>query len=315
MMNEQKRVQKAVDDTLAGLTADEHLAARVLAMEDSRPKQRLRLAVRVMVLAVLLSMAALAAAGGSRFVNWLGEPSPTEEVVSISGEVEPDRVARILKEDEIANAYFSKADEPLRIRVTWPDAGETGWSGATTQFKLNVRDMVHFAQVMADAPYLPVPQWIPEGYEFAGGVILYAYHPGGEMQHVATEVTDDGLTVDLFRAAGEGQIFPYMYVLKFHCGEKTLGVTASLAGSRDPVSDRLVLDDGRVQVFTVSPYENALFIEREDWHDLYLRRVLETEMPYYETWSYEIRAYQEVIVMAEHPDMDAETFLRIFTGG
>ena len=49
--------------------------------------------------------------------------------------------------------------------------------------------------------------------------------------------------------------------------------------------------------------------------DLYLRRVLETEMPYYETWSYEIKAYQEVIGMAEHPDMDAETFLRIFTGG
>ena len=49
--------------------------------------------------------------------------------------------------------------------------------------------------------------------------------------------------------------------------------------------------------------------------DLCLRRVLETEMPYYETWSYEIKAYQEVIVMAEHPDMDVETFLRIFTGG
>ena len=307
MTHEQEKIRNAVDDTLAELTADPFLAGRVLAAERRKPSH-LRIAL-VLAAVIVAGMAALAVAGGNRNVNWLGEPAPTERVTNAVYELSPEEQVRVQREFEIAEAYLQAADEPEQITFTWPELNR----GASTQIILYADDMAHFAEVMAGAPYMPVPQRIPEGYEFVRGTVHYGQKPDTEMQLISDETTEDGLTVKRYRA-DKNDIFVTFYMLQFRCGEELLGIGATLSREHDPAEYAIPAEDGgKVLVLSTQQYDHTVFTERNDRNILWILDSMEQEMPYRDPGAESgIGVYKSIIVSAEHAKFGAEPLAAIF---
>ena len=309
MTREQEKIRKAVDDTLSGLTADPYLAGRVLANERRKPR-RLRIAP-VLAAVLIMAMAALAAASGNRLVNWMGEPAPTEPAGHETYIFSPEEEVRLQRETDIAQAYLQAADEPEQITFTWKGIGR----GASTQIILYADDMEHFAQIMTSAPYMPVPQQIPEGYEFVRGSVQYEQKPDTEMQLISSETTEDGLEVNRYRA-DKADIFVKFYSLLFQRGEEILSIGVTLRRECDPAEYTIPTEDGgEVLVLPAGQYDHAVFTERSD-HNMNILWILDTldqEIPYRDLGTESgIGVYKSIIVWVDRSMLDAETLAAIF---
>ena len=287
---EKAHFKQAIDHTLSGIEGDPFLAQKVLARAEKgeKPvKYHIPKAV-VFALIALLCMGTVAVAAGlyGGTINWEGEivydelqtqsphPSPTPqppegELVQVDETHE--EALRLAENYAYEEALRTDSKFILYERMTdgrWKPESEIELSIETTS-------ETEFKTMLADAPWLPLPNYIPEGYAFERADVYYTCASDGEWELVKSETINDHIRVewykpskpvairyDLFYRASEAD---YHYInffvdlnLKYEPGSATFGFSEGMTA----------------QTITVPGMEHAIAITGERFSSLHMRRPL-----------------------------------------
>lgn len=287
---EKAHFKQAIDHTLSGIEGDPFLAQKVLARAEKGEKPVKYHIPKVVVFALiaLLCMGTVAVAAGlyGGTINWEGEivydelqtqsphPSPTPqppegELVQVDEAHE--EALRLAENYAYEEALRTDSKFILYERMTdgrWKPESEIELSIETTS-------ETEFEAMLADAPWLPLPNYIPEGYAFERADVYYTCASDGEWELVKSETIDDRIRVewykpskpvairyDLFYRASEAD---YHYInffvdlnLKYEPGSATFGFSEGMTA----------------QTITVPGMEHAIAITGERFSSLHMRRPL-----------------------------------------
>lgn len=282
--------KQAVDRTLSGIEGDPFLAQKVLARAEKGEKPvKYHIPKKVVfALIALLCMGTVAVAAGlyGGTINWEGEiiydelqtqsphPSPTPQPPE--GEIVQEDEAH---EEALRLAENYAYEEAVRMGSKFivyenlPD----GRFKPESEIELSIETTseTEFEAMLADAPWLPLPNYIPEGYSFERADVYYTCASGGEWELVKSETINDRIRVewykpskpvairyDLFYRASEAD---YHYInffvdlnLKYEPGSATFGFSEGMTA----------------QIVTVPGMENAIAITGERACSLSMRRPL-----------------------------------------
>jgi len=287
---EKAHFKQAIDHALSGIEGDPFLAQKVLARAEKgeKPvKYHIPKAV-VFALIVLLCMGTVAVAAGlyGGTINWEGEivydelqtqsphPSPTprppeSELVQVDEAHE--EALRLAENYAYEEARRTDSKFILYERMTdgrWKPESEIELSIETTS-------KTKFETMLADAPWLPLPNYIPEGYAFERADVYYTCASDGEWELVKSETINDRIRVEwykpskpvamrydlIYRASEADYHYINFFVdlnLKYEPGSATFGFSEGMAA----------------QIVTVPGMENAIAITGERACSLSMRRPL-----------------------------------------
>lgn len=286
-MNEQQEkaaFRQAIDHTLTTLEGDPFLYQRVAARAEKGAKtmkigwKRVALAALI----VLLCMGTVALAGGllGGYVNWNGDFIPEERPQVMDGPTASPEMASADFRQAIALTSTAEEGEVVLVYET---NGYGGTSSSSNRLTRHVGDYETFLTIMADAPMVPLPHGVPEGYVLSECSILYECRAGGAYVLTSTEDLGGGVTVERYRVA-EADMFIRGYDLTFRNPEDRtdyIAVWASLSGGSDPEDHRFGLNpDQTAQVVQVPGMDNALAITSDTHASLNMRRALPEKIRY-----------------------------------
>ena len=281
-MNEQQekvKFRQAIDHTLTSLEGNPFLYQRVVARaeegEKKVKKHKWNLGL-VIVLAMMACMVTAAAAGGwfGGYVNWNGDIIPEER---------PSVVAGPTAAPEMASGDFRQAIQLVstagdcEVVLVYETNGYGGTSSSSNRLTRRVEGYQAFLTIMADAPMLPVPDDVPEGYVLAECSILYECRKGGAYVLTSSENLDGGVVVERYGVAEEDLLIRG-YDLTFRNPEDStdyIAVWASLSERSNPADHRFgVNPDQTAQIVQVPGMDNAIAITSETHTCLSMRRTL-----------------------------------------
>lgn len=321
---EHQRFHKAVDSTLSGLQGDPFLYQRVAArLEEGERgmkhrKWKLGLAI---VLAAMVCMMTVAAAGGwlGGYVNWKGEVIPEEPRSMLPGPT-------AAPEMPMDKGSFLQAQELVQtaqeMEIVCVEVKNRFGGTSTTHNRLEKHPDTYdaFLTLMADAPQLPVPGMIPEGYEFVHCQVVYDCRADGEYVLTSETMLEDGSVVRRYRVSEE-DAFVSAYSLLFRRNgdpEDYLSVNAGLRWSSNPDEHHIGVNaDQTAQVMEVAGMDNAILIAGETRCMLTMRRKLQQRVDYLYDDLSEVRrrdSYREVQIDVAARQIDAEVLSAMFAG-
>lgn len=286
-MNEQQekaRFRQAIDRTLTSLQGDPFLYQRVAARTEEGVKTMKigwkKMAVAALI--VVLCMGTVALAGGflAGYVNWNGDFVPEERPQVVAA---PTTAPEMASEDFRRAIALTNTAEDGEVVLVYETNGYGGTSSSSNRLTRHVGDYELFLTIMADAPLLPLPHGVPEGYAFSECSILYECRAGGQYVLTSTEDLGGGVTVERYRVAEEDLLIRG-YDLTFRNPEDRtdyIAVWASLSGGSDPEDHRFGLNpDQTAQAVLVPGMDNALAITSDTHASLNMRRALTETIRY-----------------------------------
>lgn len=316
------RFKQAIDRTLSGIEGDPFLAQRVIANAEKGEKTMKHAFPKGLVIALILilSMSAVAVAAGvfGGTVNWLGEVVEDEQVGEVLPTVAPfvpqeiDDVGAII--DAAAEAY-ERDGELLVITRTEEDGSIVPVMSRRVVCALDSE--AELRALLGEAALLPLPAFIPEGYEFVRAEVIYACRAGGAHELIARHDMAAGVTVNRYRIRS-GDEFPQGYYLFYRDSQEDyhyLSITVQLRGMRDVTEQSFGFLAGQTaQRVEVAGMDNALAITGDKTCHLNMRRVLAEPLGYTEIFDLVPMdgAYAEVDVIVSAPLLDVDTLVSMF---
>ena len=326
-MNEQQekaKFRQAIDHTLTSLEGDPFLYQRVAARAEEgekEVKQRKWNLGLVIALAVMACMVTAVAAGGwfGGYVNWYGDIIPEEKQSVLPRPTAAPEMSVDMSSFRRAQELVMSAQEMEIVCVTQKNqfGGES-----TTSNRLEKHPDTYEAvlALLAEAPYLPVPAFIPEGYEFAHCQLIYDCRRDGEYVLTSSEELEDGSRVERYQVAEEDALL-CAYSLSFRRNgdpEDYLSLHASLRRYTNPSEHHIgVNEDQTAQVMHVAGMDNAIAVVSDTHRTLTMRRVLPQKVDYlYFDLSEVCRpdSYGEVQVDVMTRQVDVAVMAEMFAG-
>lgn len=323
-MNEQQekvKFREAIDHTLTGLEGDPFLYQRVLAQTEKgeKPVKMKWMKTAVIALIVALFMGTVALAGGmlGGTVNWLGE------IVRENQEESGITLYEPTAEQEEISAKLSEAVDMLQTdgEVLEVEARLHGkLAGSTrTSLRRTVGDMKVFAALMAGAEHIPVPGFIPAGYELYMGYVQYTCRAGGEWRLIETLELDGGMTAARYSVEEEDMLVSGYHLFFRQKGEQEdfsyLLIDVELKSLEDAGEQSVRFHETQTPTVAAVPgMDNALLLTSENDHWLLMRRQVNEAVRFVELHGDEGR-YGEVRVEVLADSLDVETMIRMFADG
>lgn len=287
---EKARFRQAVDHTLSGLTGDPFLLQRVLAGTEKGVKPMKYHIPKGLVVALiaLLCMGTVAVAAGvyGGTINWEGEiiyddlqtqsphPSPTprppeSELVQVDEAHE--EALRLAENYAYEEARRTDSKFILYERMTdgrWKPESEIELSIETTS-------KTKFETMLADAPWLPRPQYIPEGYAFERAEVYYTCAADGEWELVKSETINDRIRVEWYKPSKPVATSYFLFYRESAEDYHYIDFFVDLNLKYEPGNAIFGFSEGMTaQVVTVPGMENAIAITSDTYCSLNMRRPL-----------------------------------------
>lgn len=281
------RFRQAVDHTLSGLTGDPFLTQRVLAGAEKGAKPMKYHIPKGLVVALiaLLCMGTVAVAAGvyGGTINWEGEiiyddpqtgpiPSPTPwpvEGVTVDEEYE--------KALELAEQYAIKEARRLECMFLISELQEDGSCRPELEddLRIEVATEAAFDALMAEAPWLPRPQYIPEGYTFERAEVYYTCAADGEWELVKSETIHDRIRVEWYKPSKPVATSYFLFYRESAEDYHYIDFYVDLTPTYEPGNAIFGFSEGMTaQVVTVPGMENAIAITSDTYCSLNMRRPL-----------------------------------------
>lgn len=320
---ERTQFQQAIDNTLSGLKGDPFLYQRVMANAE-KGERKMKHAIPkglVIALIVLLCMGTVAVAasvyGGT--TNWNGDifydeqpeiAYPTMPPKELEAEIERSvRISDWMQE-------LNNDGELLCIYETQED-GEY-YSSTSNSLQRNAHDMESFKALLKDADYLPLPSFIPEGYEFEQAVILYISREGGEWRLANQMELEEGVKAEWYQLDAEDTCIRG-YDVTFRSSPEDyhyLSIFVTMSELQDVNDQSFGFIEGQtVQVVDVPGMDNALAITSDHACNLSMRRVLDNPIKvlrFHDREEQRISNYAEVQIDVRAPLLDVDTIIAMF---
>lgn len=322
-MNEQQikdRLHTAIDNSLSGLESNPFLYSHVLIQlqegEQKMKKSKLSLSLVFVTIIAVCSLTAALAAGIFGHVNWLGEIVPDDHSTTL----EPLATSTPAPEIQPEMDFFERSNEIMsahkdkELVVVYDSESSGTWM--PRQQTLHSYD--EFLSLMTDNNYLPLPEFIPDGYEFSEGSLHLECMANGAFNLTSRETTPEGFAVEHY-SVDEDKNFIGSYELIFRKPddkEDYIAFYVSLEFPTDPSEHSFGINpDQNAMVLEVNGMDNALAILSDGHCRLSMRRELENGIDYLfflpEGRTY-VETFAEVHVDVSARQLDAETLASTF---
>lgn len=288
---EKARFKQAIDHTLSGLAGDPFLYQRVAANAEKGAKSVKYHFPKGLVIALIailcMGTAAVAAGLYGGTINWEGEiiydydapqtgpnPSPTPRPV----EGEPIQVDESHEKALLAaeNYAYEEAIRTGTKFIIYEMREDGSWKPETEiELSIETTSEAEFEAVMADAPWLPRPNYIPEGYAFERAEVYYACGSEGEWELVKFENINDRIRVEWYKPSKPVATRYFLFYRESEEDYHYIGFYVDLTLKYEPGSASFGFSEGMsAQVVTVPGMENAVAISGERACSLSMRRPL-----------------------------------------
>lgn len=288
-MNEQQektRVKQAINNTLHDMTGDPFLFQRVMAnAEKGETKMKYSIPKGLVIaLIVVLCMGTVAVASGTLggYVNWKGEFIPEEKPSVLPGPTAAPEMS-VDKSDFLLAQELVQSAGDLEIVLVTQENMFGGTSSTSNRLEMHPESYADFLALMESAPEMPVPAYIPQGYELYECQVIFDCRKDGEYVLTSEETVEEDIVVKRYRVSKE-DAFVSGYHLSFQRDgnpEDYLGVHVSLqAGNPLTTYHMGVNEDQTVTVMEIAGMENALAFTSDTYTSLTMRRALPNRMDY-----------------------------------
>ena len=284
------RFKQAIDHTLSGIQGDPFLAQRLLARAEKGAKPMKYHIPKTIVIALiaLLCMGTVALAAGlyGGSINWEGEiiydelqtqspyPSPTPqppegELVQVDEAHE--EALRIVENYAYQEAVCMGSKYIIYEQMEdgrWKPESEIDLSVETTS-------ETEFKAMMDDAPWLPLPNYIPEGYVFERADVYYTCAIDGEWERVKSETINNCIQVEWYKPSKPVAVRYDLFYRESEADYHYIDFFVDLNLKYEPGNATFGFSEGMTaQTITVPGMENAIGITGERFTSLYMRRPL-----------------------------------------
>ncbi len=320
---EKERFRRAIDTTLSGLKGDPFLAQRVIAIAEKgeKPmKYHIPKALVIALIALLCVGTAVAAGVYGGTVNWDGDiigedvynqhnPSPTATPAGMTD----DHMAMDLLAIEI---HQTAGDMEMVVVYTPNMCGK--YSSSSNGITRKVGTMAELEALLAAAPELVLPEYIPEGYTFAEARVAYGCREDGEYTYLGREELEYGMYAERYRLEDENALLRgYSLVLRdsqedYHYIHIS---TRMHEAYQDNMYEFGYSADDTVVAVTVPGWTKALAITGPNRCYLALLRPMAQTIRYQEFWAsgMELREVGDVNIDISAPLLDTDTLIRMFS--
>ena len=306
---EKARFRQAIDHTLLDIQGDAFLAQRVLARAEKGAKPMKYHIPKTIVIALiaLLCMGTVALAAGlyGGTVNWLGEVVPDEQYV-----VEGERSELAVQIDAWAE-QLSREGELLQITAR-EDGRIVGQ--LTTDIMFSVQDMDSFMALMDGEAYIPVPRFLPDGYEFVTGSVRFTCRGGGRWQMTERTTLADGVVAERYQVEEtERLVCGYSLYFLNEADDTHLAVIVKLTTKQDDTTPVIGFDEspGRVKALEVPGMQNAILQEAEGYRLLAMKKEM-AEAVLIRDFQQQESSLEEITIIVDAPLLDVDTLVRMF---
>ncbi len=328
---EKVRFRQAIDHTLSDIQGDAFLAQRILARAEKGAKSvkyHIPKGVVIALIALLcMGTAALGAGlyGGS--INFEGEityndspsgPMPTvaprpTDAVSIEAERDEEAYAEALFAAE--NYAYEEALSTETLYMLYElNADGTRRPQTQSDMRIKTAAQAEFEAMLAEAPWLPQPNYIPEGFAFADAEVFYDCHAGGEWKLMKSEIIGGMFEVEWYQPTDRAATH---YFLNFRCEsdeKQYIRIFVQMSTAYDGGYSFGFGEGMAASAVEVPGMENAIAITSERIMHLDMRR--RVEAPINILWFSEDgdhrMCYEDVFVDVTAPKMDVNELIRMF---
>lgn len=311
-----EKFKQAIDHTLSGLTGDPFLYQRVAANTEKGAKHvKYHIPKGVVIaLIVILCMGTVAVAAGvyGGTINWEGEVV-REKQDSYWGmeyaltEAEEKQMQRV---NEVA-AQLKRDGESLEISVR---ERERSWMSMRIGIEGTVTDMDAFISKMADVDYMPLPRFIPNGYEFTKGKVLYACCADGAWKLVEKLEYDDGIVAERYRV-DEEDLLVWGYSLYFlnSSEDAHLAIQVSLKPRQNGNSPVIGFSEAPAEIrsVTIAGMDDTILLEESSHSLLAMRQELQTSIDILEYQGAEV-SLEDAVLIVDAQNVSADILIRMF---
>ena len=329
---EKARFRQAIDHTLSDIQGDAFLAQWVLARAEKgeKPvKYHIPKAV-VFALIALLCMGTVAVAAGlyGGTINFEGEitynempdgpmptvaPRPADEV-SIQAERDEEAYAEALFAAE--NYAYEEALRTQTLYMLYEiKADGTRRPQSSIEVRVETTSQEAFDAMMTDAPWLPHPNYIPEGYIFDRAEVFYKCAADGEWERVKSETIDNLFAVEWYKPTKPVATGYWLVYRESAEGDLDIEFYVELTPEYKPGNANFGFGEGMMaQAVTVPGMENAIAIIGEHFCSVNMRRALESPMDvlYVNEDGQWHRPLADVYVDITAPMMDVNDLILLF---
>ncbi len=319
---EQKaKFKQAIDHTLSGLEGDPYLFQRVAASAEKGAKSmKYHIPKGVLIaLIALLCMGTVAVAAGvyGGTVNWdgniIGEdvyrgPGPTATPAGMTD----DHMAMDLLAIEI---HQTAGDMEMVVVYTPNMYGK--YSSSSNGITRKVGTMAELEALLADAPELALPEYIPEGYTFAEASVAYGCRADGEYTYLGREELDYGMYAERYRLEDENALL-MGYSLVLRDSQEDYHYIHISARMHEAYQENMYefgySADDTVSAVTVPGWTKALAVIGPKRSSLALLKPMAQKCQYQEFWAagMELREVGDVMIDISAPLLDTETLICMF---
>ncbi len=320
---EKQRFKRAIDHTLSGMTGDPFLYQRVMTKAekgDMKVKYAIPKGVVIALIVVLcMGTAAMAASVYGGTTNWNGDIIYDEQPEIAHPTMEPEMLrADIERSIRILDWVMElENDGELLAIYEMREDGEY-YPSTSNSLQRTATNMATFQELLKGAEYLPLPNFIPDGYEFVEGTVRYTCREGGEWRLANQMALEEGVRAEWYHLDAEDAVING-YELLFRTSPEDyhyLAIYVSLHELVNTDDQSFGFVEGQtVQIVDVPGMDNALAVTSDHACTLNMRRVLEEPIRVLRFHDRERQAciqYAEVQVDVMAPLMDVPTLISMF---
>lgn len=322
-MNEQQEkaaFRTAIDHTLTSLKGDPFLYQRVTAQAEKGEKAMKMKWMKAAVIALIaaLCMGTVALAGGllGGTTNWLGDVVPDEEVPAALPTMAPEMAPDYVELNEEALDQLSEEGTVLLVTRKMPDG--TLLPEVSTRMLRTAKSMDEFLALLGENEELPLPNFVPEGYEFVRAEVYYDCRDGGAWKLADRKELDGGFIAEKYALDKEDEIISGYYLMYRDSPEDYhyLSVHARLT-ERQNVHEQTFgfLAGQNAAKVQVSGMDYALAITSDQMCNLSMLRDMKHPTAYLRLvepeWQ-ESGLFEQLDVSVHAPQLDVETLIRMF---
>lgn len=314
------RFKQAIDHTLSSIQGDPFLAQRLLARAEKGAKPMKYHIPKTIVIALitLLCMGTVALAAGlyGGTVNWLGEVVPDERVPSVMPTMAPVMETEYIDFDE--DMLDSLRQDGTKLMVYQQLEDGTRMPDTSTRMMREAETMDEFQALLGDNTELPLPNFIPEGYEFVRGEVYYQCREGGSWELVEQRMLDGGFMAEWYTLDEADALVEAYYLFYRESPEDYhyLSVYAGLSERQD-VEEQVFgfLPGQTASAVQVAGMDYALAITAENSCSLSMLRDLDQPVGYLHLWEsgqQEQITFEQLDMSVSAPLLDVDTLVRMF---
>ncbi len=316
------KFKQAIDHTLSGLQGDPFLYQRVSAhAEKGEKRMKYKFPKGVLIaLIVILCMGTVAVAAGvyGGTTNWNGDIIFDERPEIAYPTMPPEMLEEEIDRSVRISDWVRELENDGELLIIYEMQDGEIYSSTSNSLKRTAKDMEVFKELLDGVEYLPLPNFIPDGYEFVQGEVRYTCREGGEWRLANQMELEKGVKAEWYQLDAADAIVRGYDVLFRSSPEDYhyLNIFVTMFELQDVNDQSFGFIEGQtVKVVDVQGMDNALAITSENSCYLSMRRVMETPIKvlrFHDLETQNISKYAEVQVDVTAPLLDVDTLISMF---